>query len=36
MRSTENNLGCIWYVLAGILLLAAAVYGALGGLMAWT
>ncbi len=30
----DQNLGCIWYVLAGIVLLAAAVYGALGGLMA--
>jgi hypothetical protein len=29
----EHNLGCIWYVIAGILLLAAVLYCALGGLL---
>ncbi len=33
MNRNENNLGCIWYVIAIIIMLAMAVYGALGGLM---
>lgn len=34
MRSNENNLGCIWYVIAGIVMLAVAVYSAVEGLFA--
>lgn len=33
MRSKENNLGCIWYVIGASVALAMAIYGAMGGLM---
>lgn len=31
--SNRDSLGCIWYVIAAIIILAAAVYGLLGSLM---
>lgn len=33
MNRNEPNLGCIWYVIAGIVMLAMAVYAAVVGLM---
>ncbi len=33
MRHREQSLGCIWYVIAGVAILAIVVYNALGWLM---